>query len=241
MVVHLLTYATHSDGMFDSFMDDANRYGIHIKVLGWGETWKGYFSKLNSIRKVIDVYPEDDAVVVMDGFDTRINGTMDRLLTIWETKYSSRVVFSMDILSGRLPYWWRKYFVWRVFGGIINAGMYMGKVGDLKSLLDKALKLEKQCMGDDQRAFNMLSKHITIDKDQLLFKNLNVEEFKTDFSHHDAIFLQWPGLESKTRFLRSLKEYTPFFWVEIITVLTGVVVIIKIISTLRFKSRKIVK
>ena len=42
-MIQVVTYATHSQGMFDELMN--NQYGVDVKVLGWGEKWNGFKDK----------------------------------------------------------------------------------------------------------------------------------------------------------------------------------------------------
>ena len=123
----------------------------------------------------------------------------------------------------------------KVFKGCANSGMYMGPSWKICIVLDEAIKLEKECFGDDQRALNIVlnSKKINyeIDVDAYIFKNLSIIE-RLDFkcSHH--IFVSEPGEISLRRFVRAFVEYLPFFQMEIFFI------IVVIIATLILVSRK---
>ena len=64
----VITYATHSQGMFDELK---KRYP-DLVVLGWGEKWTGYTDKSKAVIKYIEKMNDDDIVIVIDGFDSKI-------------------------------------------------------------------------------------------------------------------------------------------------------------------------
>ena len=40
MNIHIITYATHNEGLFDTLIN--NEYNIDITVLGFGNEWGGF-------------------------------------------------------------------------------------------------------------------------------------------------------------------------------------------------------
>ena len=220
MNIRVLTYATHAEGQYLNLLKDAEKYSIDLVTLGWGEKWNGYYSKLKKIREKIKEYNVDDLIVVIDAFDTRINGGFEKLLKIWTSKFSSGIVFSKDVQLGYFPPAIENYTTNKIFGGKANAGMYMGQVGDLSDLLGKASKLETECKGDDQCAFNRLSSLFTIDVDELIFKNVrSIDQRTTIFSDYNSIFIGFPATPTPNRIRRAIIDYTPFFWKEILTII----------------------
>ena len=95
---HFITYATHSEGDFEELVN--NKYNISIKVLGWGEKWNGFLDKFKNMYKYIKTLPDDDVIIFIDGFDSKINQPID---VIKKTFYgfNSNIVLSKDFL---LPY-----------------------------------------------------------------------------------------------------------------------------------------
>ena len=67
----IITYATHSEGLFDELIN--NKYNIPIIVLGYGEKWNGFMDKFKKVYKYIKELPDKEIIVFIDGFDTRIN------------------------------------------------------------------------------------------------------------------------------------------------------------------------
>ena len=224
--VHVVAFATHSEGMYESMMEDARLHGMHIEVLGLGTTWESFFGKL---RAVLDFTSDrarvgqDDLVVVIDAFDTRINGNVDDIRAGWADAGRPDILFSRDVasLAGLpLPTVLSDYLRGRVFGGPLNAGMYMGIAGPLAKLQGDALAFEAQCKKDDQCAFNALADPhaIAVDDSELVFKNVERVDRGRPASElaAPAVFYGYPATLTVARVMRATGEYAPFFIPEIV-------------------------
>ena len=221
--VHVVVYATHCDGMYEALRSDAQRYGIDLEVLGFGTKWISFFQKLRGVHGHIRTLAADDLVVVIDAFDTRIRGTKADIVAQWKALGSPDVVFSKD------PSLFPAYVNRKIFGGPLNAGMYMGRAGALAAIQEKAMPFEAKCRKDDQCAFNAVAKTdvIAMDTDQKLFYNLRYSERWKDLDtiESTAVFYGFPGTISFVRVFRATAEYLPFFVGEIITVVSALVFI----------------
>ena len=221
--VHVVVYATHSDGMYEALQSDAKKYGIDLEVISFGTKWISFFEKLRAVHKHISTVAADDLVVVIDAFDTRIRGTKDDIVAQWKALGSPDVVFSKD------PSLFPAYVLRKVFGGPLNAGMYMGRAGALAAIQEKAMPFEAKCRHDDQCAFNAVAKTdvIAMDTDRRLFYNLGYSERRKHLNTitSKAVFYGFPGTISFVRVFRATTEYLPFFVPEIITVVSALVFI----------------
>ena len=128
----IITYATHSDGSFDELIN--NTYKIPIIVLGYGTKWNGFIDKFKNVYKYIKELPDEEIIVFIDGFDTRINQSYNiikqRFLNL-----NSDIVLSKD----STPF--GGYIAKKIFGTckdnvIANSGLYMGYNKDIKKLLN---------------------------------------------------------------------------------------------------------
>lgn len=221
MKLHIVTYATHSGGTFKKMMKDAKKYKMSIEVLGWGQKWKNYFCKLEAIDRHIKKLPVDDLVVVIDAFDTRIKGTTRDILKCWDEQFNkAQLIFASSPKMLLLPNFVSSYFYHRCFGGILNAGLYMGRVGSLVALYEHAFKYRGVCNNDDQCAFNKLAipHSIVLDNNNYLFNNIEYKERCKHHSEHSGVFCSYPGTWSLTRIKRVPYEYGPIFWKELCVV-----------------------
>lgn len=208
MNVHVVTYANKSYGMFDQLIK--NDYNVNIEVLGWGTKWNGYIDKSKGVLKYIEHLPNDHIVVFVDGFDTRVIKDLSTIVQKFKS-YNCKVLVSKDPTS-------LKFFAKINFGScnkfIANAGMYMGYVQQLKTLLHDSINMKCK---DDQRILNTLCKkykYIKVDHKEKIFKNVGAID--KDPTYIDAIFLSYPGKLTLHRQLRMIMEYSQFWYMYIL-------------------------
>lgn len=206
--VEIITYANKSQGMFEELVN--NKFDVPIKVLGWGTEWHGYSDKSKGLLEYMKTKNDEDIIVFVDGFDSKINKPITDAVKIFK-EYNCRVLFSKN------PPW---FFQSLIFGvcddSIANAGMYMGYTKELRQILQSEVNL--QC-DDDQVNLNGLCRKynfVKVDKDEKIFKNFSpIQKIKTS----DAIFLSFPGTLGIDRYWRGLFEYTQFVYMYILCVL----------------------
>lgn len=203
MVLHIITYATHSEGLFDDLIN--NKFGVKIKVLGWGEKWKGFMEKVRVCNQYIKQLNDNDIVIVLDGFDTKINRDgIDEIIPFMKNN-DKKVIFSKNIENHMMGLE-RVVFDYCINKYIANCGMYMGYPKYLSLVLDQTLTMKCK---DDQVNVNKLCSSfdfIGIDINNTIFENLYNKNKSSN-----AVFIQYPGTITFNRSIRAVKEYTQFF------------------------------
>ena len=203
MGIHIITYATHSEGLYDKLI--YNDFNIKIKVLGWGEEWKGFMEKVRICNEYIRKLDDNDIVIVLDGFDTKINRDGIDEISNFMSNSGKKVMFSKNIENHMMGLE-KVVFNYCIDKYIANCGMYMGYAKYLNIVLDKTL--EMKCK-DDQVNVNKLCNgfsFIGIDVENKIFENLVNMNMKSD-----SVFVQYPGTITCNRVIRAVKEYTQFF------------------------------
>ena len=212
MSVEVVTYANKSFGMFEELIN--NEHGVKVKVLGMGKKWNGYIDKSIGLLKYMETKKDNDIIVFVDGFDTKINKDISNVKSLFES-YECKVLISKnpDIfdryfnISGAMPKCDNKH--------IGNVGMYMGYVKHLTILLKESLKPKCQ---DDQYNLNALCKKydfIKIDDKELIFKNFSPLDKKESVN---SIFISYPGSITLERISRQPKEYIQFFYIHVLLI-----------------------
>lgn len=207
-MVYITTYANKSHGLFEELVN--NDYGVQVEVLGWGTEWKGFTDKFRGMLKYLDTRNDDDIVVFVDGFDSKINKSTKELETQFK-KLDCKVLLSLDPL----------YISRLVFGTcknnvVANSGMYMGYAKELKEVIGSAMSLK---CNDDQVNMNTVCKDydfILVDEDEIIFKNISPLNKNVDT---DAFFVSFPGSVNFTRYLRGIQEYTQYFYIHILSII----------------------
>jgi hypothetical protein len=216
--IHVVTYATHSDGLYDKLIN--NKFNIKIDVLGWGTKWKGFYDKVREIHNYSKNIPKNDLIIFLDGFDTIINKNIDiNLLEHFNA-------LNCDILISKHPIIINKYFTNKIFSEdlnanyIANSGMYIGYANVIHNIFKDMLKINTL---DDQRALNICMKNYNykIDIEEDIFKNT----FNGSYIFQKEYFTSYPAASKGTikdkikRYYRGIKEYTPFFKEEIFIII----------------------
>jgi hypothetical protein len=212
MSLEIVTYANKSQGMFEELVN--NEFGVPVKVLGWGKKWNGYSDKSKGLLEYMKTKSDEDIIVFVDGFDTKINKSPQNVLELFK-ECDCRVLMSKD------PENFSDVGRSLIFGqctdkSMANAGMYMGYVKELTMMLQD--EADMKCL-DDQINLNALCKKhnfITVDEEEKIFKNFGPLDKKRDT---DAIFVSYPGSPGFDRYTRAIVEYTQFLYMYILCLL----------------------
>ena len=183
MSFEVITYATHSEGMFNELINS----GYPIKVLGWGVKWESFLTKIKGVLDYVKTKNPHDIIVFVDGFDTKINRKPMEAEEICK-KMNCGFLASEDISVKFIGDYFKYHFGTCKNGVTGNMGLWMGYVKNIIPILEDILS--KKCT-DDQINFNSICNkydYIKIDTDKLIFAN------KT-FSKQDdtAIFHGFPA------------------------------------------------
>jgi len=211
MSAEIVTYANKSQGMFEELVN--NEFGVPVKVLGWGTKWNGFSDKYKAMSKHLETKNDDDIVIFLDGFDTKINKNPHEVVELFK-ECDCGVLVSKD----PMPF---GPFSKIVFGtcdenNTANSGLYMGYVKYLKIVINQANEMDCE---DDQRNLNDLCKvhnFIKIDEQEKIFKN--VPPTHKD-KKNNAVFVSYPGTLNAHRIKRSIIEYIQFLYMYILCLL----------------------
>ena len=193
--------------------------------MGWGKKWKGFRDKLNAVYKYIKKLNDKDIVIFLDGFDVWIKGDLKKVNKIFK-KNKYKLLFSKEPTRGKI---FNKHIITRIFppkcdkeSTIINTGLYMGYVKYIKIILKDAVKQNEK---DDQRILNLLCdkyNFLSIDYKNKIFENVSN---KSQIKLSKAVFIQFPGKPSITRYSRAIKEYSPYFKYELTSLIIFIIFI----------------
>ena len=224
MNAEVITVATHKEGNFNNLIN--NNHNIKIKVLGMGQKWTGFKMKYELVYDYIKNLEDKKIIVFVDGFDTVINGNLEKAVKIFK-KNKFKTLFSLDagnnflfiLLSNLIFGYCRNPYV-------ANTGLYMGYVKYLKEILKKMLSLKCK---DDQVILNRMCKYynyIEVDHKELIFKNIYLSKPKNKNNKNKQIFLGYPAQFNINRIYRAPLEYGQFVIFPILTILSIIIFIL---------------
>ena len=211
----VVTIATHSDGYFENLIN--NKY-TKVKVLGMGKKWTGFKLKSELVYDYIKDFPDNKIIIVIDGFDTVINGNINNAIEIFK-KQNNKVLISIDEkthyktslskLKGKILKRFN-FFGYCKNNLSLNAGLYMGYVKYLKIILNEIINTK--CKDDQLILSKSCNKYdfIDLDENQIIFKNISFSRHNPNIKYKQ-IFLGYPANYSIKRYYRGLFEYSQFF------------------------------
>jgi hypothetical protein len=229
MQSHVITYTTHNQGSFNELIN--NEYGIKVKVLGWGEKWEGFMSKVYSVYNYIKTLPDEDIIIVVDGFDVIINKPIEVILERFY-KLNTDILVSKGIDFFNLEF--------KIFGTCnskfyANAGLYMGYNKHIQSLLKSIISYSNlHNIQDDQMCLNKVCEqfnNIKVDSDKIVFNNIEYID-RIIVNYTDSCFISNPGEISWDRIKRVPFEYSKYVWKETLVICILLIIIIYYVHSL---------
>jgi len=194
---HIVTYATHAHGLFHTLVN--NPYAP-VVVLGWGTPWHGFSDKTHALLAFLNTVDNDDVVVFVDGWDSIVNKDPAQIETLFKRRRCDILVSKDNSTRSKV-----------VFGTChqnttANAGMFMGRVQQLRILLREMASM--RCTDDQVNLNKMCSSSVVkicIDHEGTIFQNT-----ATDSATLHGIFVSYPGT-SQGRHTRVIREYSQYF------------------------------
>ncbi|KAK7094083.1 procollagen-lysine,2-oxoglutarate 5-dioxygenase 1-like [Littorina saxatilis] len=158
----VITVATEGTDGFKQFLRSTKKYGLKVKVLGMGETWKGgnmNFAgggfKVNLLKKEVEKHRDDENLIIMftDSYDVVFTEGAETILERF-AKFDARVVFSAE------GYCWPDLSLQDKYPPVkpsekryLNSGGFMGYASEVHQILQYS-PLENG--SDDQRYYTSI-------------------------------------------------------------------------------------
>ncbi len=170
--IYYLTYATHSERLFEILKNSAKDNEINLNVLGYGDKWFGWKDRAKNILKHLKTLDDNIIICHIDGFDSILLGSDDELYEKFINNFNDKkIVFSTDNSSNFFVNYYKKKKFTLCNNVFISAGLYIGYNYYIQELLHKFIISDES---DDQHFFSSLCKNhkeIGYDTDNILFYN----------------------------------------------------------------------
>ena len=191
-----VTVANKNEGYLNTLDNQIKKSGNFLNILGKGEKWGGFTWRYLLISKFLQDLPDDEIIVIMDGYDVLFINDID--LEHKFKSYNTNILFGIDNIKSKV---WKLLYE-RVFPQkcdfngkkiFINAGVYIGYAKYLKIFIS-SICTENNCNDrqlDDQRILSQMcngdffKNNIKFDIDSKIILNLvpdNLFTNKTSFS-----------------------------------------------------------
>jgi hypothetical protein len=156
----IVTLATHAEGYFDALKTACANCNVRFVSLGWGEEWRGYGWKFNSMKSFLLAESEANKqrclYVFVDGFDVIADISSEQ--NVIERYYAVSGGKIMVGINARprngtemVQSWLDKQIFGKCFNRSLNSGVYAGSNEQLLDFLEICSKEGASDDDDDQR------------------------------------------------------------------------------------------
>jgi hypothetical protein len=161
--IHLVIYATHSDGNFDILVKKARELGYYISIVGWGDKWEGFYKRTLELYDFIKTRPADEIIMCIDGFDSMVLQDVHDTLSTFQS-FDSPIVWGIEESNNIL----RRVLFRSKYSYTLNGGSYIGVNKYLQLVFEEIIEKygTTNYKQDDQRIVNKMN------NSSLLFKEL---------------------------------------------------------------------
>jgi hypothetical protein len=175
-------------------LNTAKYFGVDVELIGIGHTFTNFTNRLYILQDYLkDINPEE-VILVMDGYDTLFNNTVEYTLSQFHQKNTKILISSEKLFTYQWGKFQHKFDTINSDYKYVNAGTFMGYAGDLKIMVDELFEIYKLYPTDiDQGLLGVWvynnfedNKKVQLDtncdvfwvtsKDWDVLKNINIEE-----------------------------------------------------------------
>ncbi len=182
-----ITYATHSERLFDILVESSKRNNINLNIVGYGEKWEGWKKRAEKILLFLNKYDDNILICHIDGFDSLILGSELELYEKFNQFYKNKkIVFSSDNNSNFFIKYYKLKKFSKCHNNFISAGLFIGYNYYVKKILNDFLKSD---YSDDQKFFTLLcnsNDDIGIDNN-ILFYNFQYLDINYKYDNNRLI------------------------------------------------------
>ena len=96
--LHVVTYASHGgiDDRFCRSLESIYQNNINLKLLGWGQKWKGLPQKLEAALSYAKTQPKQDLLLFVDAFDVLFMGNTEEIIDTYLNMHSPKLLFGAE-------------------------------------------------------------------------------------------------------------------------------------------------
>ena len=124
-------------------LNTAKYFGVEVELIGIGHTFTNFTNRLYILQDYLkDINPEE-VILVMDGYDTLFNNTVEYTLSQFHQKNTKILISSEKLFTYQWGKFQHKFDTINSDYKYVNAGTFMGYAGDLKIMVDELFEIYK--------------------------------------------------------------------------------------------------
>lgn len=152
--IHLVIYATHSDGNFEILVQKARELGYYISIIGWGDKWQGFYKRTLDLYDFFKTRPPQEIIMCIDGFDSMVLKDAATTLATFSS-FQSPIVWGVEESNSLL----RKVLFRTKQKYTLNGGSFIGLNEYLQLVFEEIVSKfgKDNFKQDDQRIVNVMN------------------------------------------------------------------------------------
>mgnify|MGYP006957637363 CR=1 FL=1 len=158
--LHTVCVSTHSQSYYPVLQKSAERHGVDVTSLGFGQEWTGTAMKIDLLDEYLGQLDDDDLLLFIDAFDVVLFADEKQIRRSFEDYQQKHPNCKVLIGAHAAPNPLMRYLMERSFMSgpgcetLLCCGTFMGKVRDVKNLFEALKdKIEELQTYDDQIVF----------------------------------------------------------------------------------------
>jgi len=169
--------------MLNNFIKSLKKYNYDYNVVGLGQKWLGFMTKINGYYEYAKSAHPDQLIVITDAYDVMANGPPHELIKSYK-EYNKPLVVGCETYCGAncipITNWWNERSQEKQ-GKLkyVNSGFFMARANYLVKVLSFMLSLG---ITDDQEALciyvNKYPEDVALDTNTKLVSNITPFDFK---------------------------------------------------------------
>ncbi len=132
-------------------VNTAKIHDVKVDFIGIGQTFTTFTNRLPILREYLKGIDPTEVVLVMDGYDTLINNTVEYVEQVFKSKNTNIFISAEKIFTYQWDFFKNKFETIESEYRYVNAGTLMGYAGELSKMVDELFDIyEKHPTDIDQ-------------------------------------------------------------------------------------------
>ena len=125
-------------------LNTAKHFNIDVDIIGIGYKFTNFTNRLYILQNYLKDTNPEEIILVMDGYDTLFNNTLEYALNKFQEKNTRILISSEKFFTYQWDKFKHKFDTINSDYKYVNAGTYMGYASDLKLMVDELFEIYKE-------------------------------------------------------------------------------------------------
>ena len=124
-------------------LNTAKYFGVDVELIGIGHNFINFTNRLYILQDYLKNTNPEEIILVMDGYDTLFNNTVEYTLSQFQQKNTRILISSEKLFTYQWERFQHKFDTINSDYRYVNAGTFIGYAGDLRLMVDELFEIYK--------------------------------------------------------------------------------------------------